>query len=297
LLATIQRPTPYQADKQYNKTPKEFQMCIKHIKKYTQCPHSGGNIEHCEIYNAHPDAGHKKEKRRETINGLCRQCGGGLQPEPIITYIDPETISSWNRELESCIETPSSLKSGVKIVRKRGQEAVGGMKRFASSLRGNRSSGSSSQLDAVSGTESPSRDENSVSYLSTIEPLAESKTVHTSWSHSKRWQRSTENLSGLIHSSSDTTGGMDEIRPSLGREMETASIVTTWTKIISNAGGILDPGIVEVSQVDGDLYQNKIKVPQSGVVESQSLLQELIRSDKRLARVRDGRGYINYNLV
>lgn len=133
-------------------------MCIKHIKKYTQCPHTGVKIEHCEIYKANPDACHKKEKCPETINGHCRKCGGGPQPEPVITYVDFETISSWNRESASSIETPSSLNSGVELMRKGSQKAVGGVKRFIGSITSNRSSGgSSSLLDAVSETESPSR--------------------------------------------------------------------------------------------------------------------------------------------
>jgi hypothetical protein len=273
-------------------------MCIKHIKKYTQCPHTGVKIEHCEIYKANPEACHNKEKRPETINGHCRKCGGGPQPEPIITYVDFETISSWNRESASSIEKPSSLDSGVELMRKGSQKAVGGVKRFIGSIRSNRSSGgSSSLLDAVSETESPSRGENTASYPSTIEPLTESKAVNTSTTHAKRWQRPTESSSGHILSSSNTNGGMHETQPSHGRGIETASVVTTWTKIIEKAGGIQDSGRAKISQDDGVLYQQEVDVSLFNVVISQSRREELAKAGERLARVRDGRGYINFNVV
>lgn len=273
-------------------------MCIKHIKKYTQCPHTGVKIEHCEIYKANPDACHKKEKCPETINGHCRKCGGGPQPEPVITYVDFETISSWNGESAFSIETPSSLNSGVELMRKGSQKAVGGVKRFIGSITSNHSSGgSSSLLDAVSETESPSRGENTASYPSTIELLAESKAVDTSTSHAKRWQRPTESSSGHILSSLNTTGGMHEIQPSHGRDIETASVVTTWTKIIAKASGIQDSGRAEFSQADGVLYQQEVDVSQFNVVMSQGRLEELAKADERLARVRDGRGYIIFNAV
>lgn len=273
-------------------------MCIKHIKKYTQCPHTGVKIEHCEIYKANPEACQKNEKRPETINGHCRKCGGGPQPEPVITYVDFETIASWNKESASSIETPSGLNSGVELMRKGSQKAVGGVKRFIGSIRSNRSSGgSSSLLDAVSETESPSRGENTTSYSSTIEPLAESKAVNIPMSHAKRWQRPTGSSSGHILSSSNTTGGMHETQPSHGPDIETASVVTTWTKIIAKASGIQDSGRAKVSQADGVLYQQEVDVSQFNVVLSQSRREELAKADERLARVRDGRGCINFNIV
>jgi hypothetical protein len=45
------------------------------------------------------------------------------------------------------------------------------------------------------------------------------------------------------------------------------------------------------------LYQQEVDVSQFNVVMSQSRLEELAKADERLARVRDGRGYINFNAV
>lgn len=90
---------------------------------------------------------------------------------------------------------------------------------------------------------------------------------------------------------------MHEIQPSHGRDIETASAVTTWTKIIVKASGIQDSGRAGVSQADGVLYQQEVDVSQFNVVMSQSRLEELAKADERLARVRDERGYINFNIV
>jgi hypothetical protein len=294
-------------------------MCTKHIKHYIQCSHTGVQYGRCQTYVAKPQNltdSHNIEKCPETINGLCRKCGGGPQKEPVITYLDSETVSSWSKETTVSPGTPSSLDSGLQLVRKGSQRAVGGVKRFIGSIRSNRrSGGNSSLLDgvSVSETESPFAGENAA-YSGVSEPLAESKTVDTSRSIAKHWQRAIEGSSDPTHSSLTTTGNMHGIRPSLGRDMETASVVTTWTKVVAKAGAIRDSGSVEATQADRDLYQQRVEAsqserilcqqdfeipeaPQPNAFMDQRRLEELARADGRLAGVRDGRGSVDFNVI
>jgi hypothetical protein len=303
-------------------------MCIKYIRKYTQCNHTGFVFDRCEIYHANPkDPRHKPEKRPETINGLCGKCGGGPKKEPTVAYIPLKEISSLARESVTGIESPSSLDSGVELLRKGSQKAMGGMKRFIGSIRSNRSSGGSSGLlDAVSETESPSVGESAEPYSSTSEPLAENQRVDASISPARPWRRVTGNSSGLIHLNSNSNmNGILPKRPSLGRDIETASVVTTWTKVISHANGDPEPRealpqpdrvlyqkraefsqvsrpmeqrrLEELAGADGGLYQQRIEASPGSVVTHQRRLEEFARADERLARVRDVRGFIKCNVI
>ena len=272
-------------------------MCIKHVNKYAQCGHTGVKLERCDTYNANPKACRKTEKYPETINDLCRKCGGGPQQEPVIEYLDTESISSWSRVPAAAPDTPSRLDSRVELVRKGSQKAIDGMKRIiAGSIRSARSSGGSSTLvDTVS--EIDTLGENATSYPSINETLTESKTMNAPAFRAKTWQRIIGSSSDFIHWSSNTPGSAHIVRPSAGRDIETASVVTTWTKLMSKAGGLPDPGRVNLKQVDKVLYEDKVEVPQINEVVHQGRLKELARADERLARVRDGRGHVNFNVV
>ncbi|KAE9375664.1 hypothetical protein N431DRAFT_543149 [Stipitochalara longipes BDJ] len=261
-------------------------MCIKNINNYTQCGHTGVKVERCEIYNVNPKSCRSTEKHPETINDLCRKCGGGPQQKPVINYVDTEAISSWSRNAVTSLDTTSRLDSSVELVRKGSQKAIDGMKRFiAGSIRSARSSGGSSSLvDTVSETETPTFGENAASYPNTNEPFTESKTFHSSRSRANHWQTVTESSSGLIHSSSNTPGSTRVSRPSAGRDNETASIVTTWTKIISKASGQPDGERAEAKQFDEDLYEKRVEAPQINEVMYQRRLAEFAKADERLAR-------------
>jgi hypothetical protein len=184
-----------------------------------------------------------------------------------------DSISSWSRETTTLTDEVSSLESGVELLRKGSQKAVGGMKRLMRSVRSNRSSdGSASQLEAVSlEIESSSGGENVTLNPAVSEPLAESKTANTS-SRARHWPRPIEDSSAPIRANmnmnSITNTSVQVIRPSPRLDVETATIVTTW------------PGVA--SPVVGDRERK---------------VEELARADERLARVRDGRGYINFNLI
>jgi len=268
-------------------------MCIKHVTKYAQCGHTGVKLEHCDIYNANPKACRGTEKYPETINDLCRKCGGGPQQKPVIEYVDPETFSFSSREPAVVPDTPSRLDSSVELVRKGNQKAIDGMKRLIRSARS--SGGSSTLVDTVSEIETLG--ENAASYPSMNEILTESKTMIAPSSRAKPWQKITGSSSDAIRLRSNTSGSAHIIRPSAGRDMETASVVTTWTRIMSKSGGLPDPGRVEVEQVDKILYEKKGEVPQINKVVHPRRLEELAQADERLAKVRDGRGHINFNVV
>jgi hypothetical protein len=271
-------------------------MCIRHENKYVQCGHRGVKFERCELYKDNLKSCRRTEKHTEIISDRCRKCGGGPQQEPVINYVKEEDIPSWSREAAANPDPPSRLDSSVELMRQGSQKAIDGMKRFiADSIRSSRSSGGSSNfVDAVSETETG---ENATSHPSMNEPSAESKTANASSFRARPWQRLTEGSSGFIHSSSNTPGSAHITRPSAGRDIETASIVTTWTKIMLKAGGLPDTGRAEDKQVDEFLYQKRIEVPQVNEVVHQRRFKELLRADEHLARVRDGRGYINFNVV
>jgi hypothetical protein len=119
--------------------------------------------------------------------------------------------------------------------------------------------------------------------------------MDVSISPARPWRRPTGNSLGLIHSNSNVTG-IPPIRPTLGRDIETASVVTTWTKVILQARGGSEPGGA-LPQADRALYQKGAEFSQVCRPMEQSRLEELARADERLARVRDVRGYIKCNVI
>jgi hypothetical protein len=69
------------------------------------------------------------------------------------------------------------------------------------------------------------------------------------------------------------------------------------TSEVEQTSRVPDPGIVEVEPVDKVLYQEKFQTRQAVVVMDQKRLEELATADARLVRVRDGRGYINCDVI
>jgi hypothetical protein len=243
-------------------------MCIQHVEEYALCPHKVSKKLRCENFRSKPRIRCQKELRPETNEGLCPKCESAPLQEPTVTWIDVESIPSWITETSASIDTASNLESGVELLRKGSQRAMGGMKKLMRSVRSKRGSyGSPSQREAVSSeVESPSGGENAALCLRESEPLAESKTAKPS-SQARALQRVTENSSAQILANTTTTmtASMDVLRPS-GRDVETATVVTA--NVASQAYGDRDRRV-----------------------------EELARADERLARVRDGRGYINFNLI
>jgi hypothetical protein len=307
-------------------------MCIRYIKKYTGCPHTGVIYSRCDIYLNNPDTQHDITKHPETINGLCRECGGGPQPEPVITYLDLDSISSWAQESASIEEkeTASTFSTdsrvGVELLRKGSQRAVGGVKRLIGSMRSNRSSAGSSVLETgTAETEWGAGSVGKSTYPCVGEVVDERKMVDT-LGKGCRVKCSRRCIGGSlepIHLSQGTNGSVQGVRHSLGRDTETASVVTTWTGVIGLVNGaeesgreredgvgvcqerieveqtskVPEPGIVGVEQADRDLCKEKIDVGQTGVVMDQKRLEELAKADDKLVRVRDGRGYINCDVI
>ena len=352
--------------------PNRRAMCIKYVRKYIQCRHSGVIWERCEIYRANQHLCHEVDERKERVNGLCPgKCGGGPKQEAVIYYPDPATISSWTtRESGTSIDTTSSLDSGVELLRRGSQKAVGGVKRFIGSIRSDRSnrsirSSESSPVppDTVLETESASRGKDSLPCFQTLtnEPLANGKTVNTLRPRARNLQRATEDSLGATRLNSIATGsmtvirptpgrdieiatvsttwselisqarravepkpvegwptrssqrviedssdpvavntevisGMNDPRPSLGRDIEPASISTTWRKVSSQARGDAKGENSEISQSDRVLFGRKFEVSQNDQDMDRKRQEELAKAAARLARVRDGRGYINFDV-
>ena len=250
----------------------------------------------------------------------------------MITYLDLDSISSWAQESANIEEKETastySTDTRVEILRKGSQRAVGGVKRLIGSMRSNRSSEGSSGIPETGTLETEWR-ASSVgknTYPRIREAVDERKMVDTlrKGCQVKCSQRFIGGSLEPIHLSPGVNGNVHRVRPPLGRDMETASVVTTWSEVIGLVSGasesgrgrerddigvcekkveveqtsrVPDLGRVEVESVDKVLYQEKVQVRQAGVVMHQKRFEELARADERLLRVRDLRGYINCDLI
>jgi hypothetical protein len=303
-------------------------MCIRYIKKYTGCPHTGIIYDRCDIYLNNPDTKHDITKHPETINGLCRKCGGGPQPEPVITYLDVDSISSWAQESASIEEKETasifSTDSRVELLRKGSQRAVGGVKRFIGSMRSNRSSGGSSVPETgTSETEWRVDPVGKSTYPCIREAVDERKMVDTSGKgcRVKSSRRFIGGSLGNIRLSQGTNGSVHGLEHPLGRDAETASVVTTWTDVIGLVNGASesgregkddvcqkrieveqtsrapDVGTIEVDSVDTVLKKERLNTRRADGVMGQKRLEELAKADDRLVRVRDRRGYIDCDVI
>jgi hypothetical protein len=307
-------------------------MCIRYIKKYTGCPHTGVIYDRCDIYLNNPDTKHDIIKQPETISGVCRKCGGGPQPEPVITFLDLDSISSWAQESanieEKEIASTFSTDSSVELLRKGSQRAVGGVKRLIGSMRSKRSSGGSSGIPETGTSEMEWRADpvGKNTYSRIREAVDERKMVDTlgKGCQVKSSQKFIGGSLEPIHLNPGMNGKVHRVRHPLGRDAETASVVTTWTEVIGLVSGasesgkgreqddvgacekkieveqtsrVPDLGGVEVESVDKVLYQEKVQIRQAGVVMDRMRLEELARADERLLRVRDFRGYIDYDVI
>jgi hypothetical protein len=307
-------------------------MCIRYIKKYTGCPHTGVIYDRCDIYLNNPDTKHDIIKQPETISGVCRKCGGGPQPEPVITFLDLDSISSWAQESANIEEKETastfSTDSSVELLRKGSQRAVGGVKRLIGSMRSKRSSGGSFGIPGTgtSETEWMAGSVGKNTYPRNREAVDERKMMDTlgKGCQAKSSQRFIGCSLEPILLSPGMNGNVHRVRHPLGRDAETASVVTTWTEVmglvsgasesgrgrekddvgacekkveVEQTGMVPDLGSVEVESVDKVLYQEKFQIRQAGVVMDQKRFEELARADKRLLRVRDLRGYINCDII
>lgn len=204
---------------------------------------------------------------------------------------------------------------------------MGGVKRLIGSMRSNRSSGGTSVLETgTSETEGRADSVGKNTYPCVGEDVAERKTVGIlgKGCQVKSSRRFTGGSLEPIHSSLGVNGNVEEISRSLGRNAETASVVTTWTGVIGLVSGaeesgrwreqddvvncqktveasktstVPDTGRVEIEAADGVLYQERIRARQANVFMDQKKLEELATADDRLVRVRDGRGYINCDVI